>query len=74
MGGGSGRDAGLDGSKSNLLGKRMLTDAGVELGQVDDVEFDPESGSVDYLISADDRVAGYRLIGCGSYAVIVRGV
>lgn len=52
----------------------MLTDGGTELGKVDDVDFDPGTGSITYLISADDRIAGDRLLGCGSYAVVVRAV
>lgn len=60
--------------EAEVLGKRLLTDAGVELGMVDDVEFDPASGALQHLITAADRVAGDRLIGCGSYAVIVHAV
>lgn len=69
-----GRVAELGGKDAELVGKRMLTDAGAELGTVDDVDFDPGTGSISYLMSADDRIAGDRLIGCGSYAVVVRAV
>ena len=64
----------LRGNDADVMGKRLLTDAGTELGTVVDVDFDPETGAVQYLISADDRIAGSRLLGCGSYAVIVRAV
>ncbi len=69
-----GRVAELAGKDSELVGKRLLTDGGTELGKVDDVDFDPGTGSITYLISADDRIAGDRLIGCGGYAVVVRAV
>lgn len=64
----------LRGNDADVMGKRLLTDAGTELGTVVDIDFDPETGAVQYLISADDRIAGSRLLGCGSYAVIVRAV
>lgn len=72
--GAQGRVAELAGKDAELVGKRLLTDTGSELGKVDDVDFDPATGSITYLISADDRIAGDRLIGCGSYAVVVRAV
>ncbi len=66
--------AGIDtllGKVHHLLGKRILSSTGDELGKVDDVEFDPESGVVEALIYAEGRIAGARLIGVGSYAVVV---
>ncbi len=69
-----GRAAELTGRDAELLGKRLLTDTGVELGKVEDVDFDPANGSINYLIGAHDRHAGTRLLGCGSYAVIIRAV
>jgi sporulation protein YlmC with PRC-barrel domain len=44
---------------------------GDELGEVDDVEFDSESGTVEALIFADGRIAGADPIGVGSHAVVV---
>ncbi len=59
-----------------LLGKRVLTSAGDELGHVDDVEFDPQTGSLTTLHlshgSREATAAGARLLGVGSYAVVVR--
>jgi len=55
-----------------IMGKRVLTSAGDELGTVADVEFDPDTGGVTALVLGDGRVAGGRLVGAGSYAVVVR--
>ncbi|MEP7192664.1 MAG: hypothetical protein ABI903_07345 [Actinomycetota bacterium] len=60
--------------EADVVGKRLLSDAGAELGMVEDVEFDPATGALQNLVSAADRVAGDRLIACGSYAVIVHAV
>lgn len=55
-----------------VQGRRVLTEGGDELGKVDDVEFDAETGSVLTLLLKDGEVAGERLLGIGSYAVVVR--
>lgn len=55
-----------------VLGKRVLTDRGEEIGSVSDLEFDPESGALRALLIGKDEVSGERLHGIGSYAVIVR--
>ncbi|HTC68221.1 MAG TPA: PRC-barrel domain-containing protein [Acidothermaceae bacterium] len=62
----------LSGKGHHLLGKRVLTSAGDELGRVDDVEFDPETGTINSLALVSGDVAGTRLIGVGSYAAVVR--
>ncbi|MGH3974817.1 MAG: PRC-barrel domain-containing protein [Pseudonocardiaceae bacterium] len=54
-----------------ILGKRILTERGMELGAVTDVDFDPESGAVTALITKAETIAGDRLIGVGGYAVVV---
>jgi len=56
---------------AGLLGKRLLDDAGDELGTVDDVEFDDTTGVVEHLRAGDEPIAGERIIGIGSYAVVV---
>lgn len=66
------RVAGLTGKDHRLLGKRVLTTAGVELGKVGDVEFDAASGAVVSLELGADSVPGDRLVGVGSWAVVVR--
>jgi uncharacterized protein YrrD len=55
----------------DILGKRLLSEQGTELGTVTDVDFDPETGAVTSLITKTDTVAGQRLIGLGSYAAVV---
>lgn len=62
----------LSGKDHRLLGKRVLCTSGDELGKLGDVEFDPESGQLTTLIVADQGIAAARLVGAGSYAVIVR--
>jgi uncharacterized protein YrrD len=54
-----------------ILGKRVLTERGMELGPVTDVDFDPETGAVTSLITKTETIAGQRLIGLGGYAVVV---
>ncbi|MGH3934480.1 MAG: PRC-barrel domain-containing protein [Pseudonocardiaceae bacterium] len=54
-----------------ILGKRVLTERGMELGAVTDVDFDPETGAVTALIIKAEAIAGDRLIGVGGYAVVV---
>jgi len=54
-----------------VLGKRVLDDSGREHGEVQDVEFDPEDGAVRALVTGRGEIAGGRLLGVGSYAVIV---
>jgi len=54
-----------------MLGKRILTDTGHELGKVVDVAFDPGDGSITAIVLEDGEVAGDRLLGVGPYAVVV---
>ena len=63
----------LTGKEHDVLGKRVLTSAGEELGEVRDVDFDLETGAVVALVLKDaDDVPGSRLVGVGGYAVVVR--
>jgi|GEM_PF-2182311 len=57
--------------RTRPLAKPILTEDGYGLGHLTDIEFDPGTGSVQQLITADDRIAGSRLMGAGSFAVIV---
>ncbi|HEX9993871.1 MAG TPA: PRC-barrel domain-containing protein [Acidimicrobiales bacterium] len=57
---------------ADLIGKRVLTDAGTEVGTVADVEFDPETGLVTTVLAGDRRLPGAALRGVGPYAVVVR--
>ncbi|MGB6162965.1 MAG: PRC-barrel domain-containing protein [Pseudonocardiaceae bacterium] len=54
-----------------IMGKRVLTEQGMELGPVTDVDFDPETGAVISLITKNETIDGQRLIGLGGYAVVV---
>lgn len=63
--------AALAGKDRRLLGKRVLSSLGVDLGEVADVDFDPSTGAISTIVLASGDVAGQRLIGIGSYAVIV---
>lgn len=55
----------------SLLGKRLLDSSGDEHGTLDDLEFDDATGAVDELRAGGQHVAGSRLLGIGSYAVVV---
>ncbi|CAN5419136.1 hypothetical protein BH09ACT12_BH09ACT12_14690 [soil metagenome] len=59
-----------------VLKKRVLSDAGEDLGAVRDIDFDPQSGALVALVVGDKKhpgtVAGARLLGVGSYAVVVK--
>ncbi len=71
------QDEGVDaltGKAHEVLGKRVLSSAGDELGEVADIDFDPTTGGVvSILVKGNDAVEGARLIGIGAYAVVVRG-
>jgi sporulation protein YlmC with PRC-barrel domain len=61
---------GVDG-KLDLLGKRALTERGNELGEIDDVTFDPDTGALEDLVIGDRRVPAGALLGNGSYAAVL---
>jgi sporulation protein YlmC with PRC-barrel domain len=58
--------------KLDLIGRRVLSDRGHELGAVKDVEFDQTDGRITSLMLKDRYVEGERLLGIGSYAVVVK--
>ncbi|MFG2868850.1 PRC-barrel domain-containing protein [Streptomyces zaomyceticus] len=59
------------GKRHDPLGKRVLTETGQDLGTVQDIEFHAATGHIQRLILGDQDVDGERLLGAGSYAVIV---
>ena len=62
----------MRGKRGRLLKKRVLTSGGDELGDVSDIEFDPETGKlITILLHEGTPVPADRLIGVGSYAVVV---
>jgi len=63
----------LLGKGNQVLGKRVLTTNGDEIGEVSDVDFEAGSGTViSLLLDHGAEIAGTRLVGVGSYAVVVR--
>jgi sporulation protein YlmC with PRC-barrel domain len=52
-------------------GKQVLSTEGVVLGEVKDLDFEPDSGTITTLILKDGEVTADHLIAVGSYAVIV---
>jgi uncharacterized protein YrrD len=63
------RDA-ADG-RLELVGKRVLSELGNELGSIDDVLFDPDSGGLEEFTVGDRRIRADSLLGSGSYAAVV---
>ena len=61
----------LDGD-ADLARKRLLTDAGAEMGTVTDIEFDAATGAVVSVIGTNGILPGDHLLGCGRYAAVVR--
>jgi sporulation protein YlmC with PRC-barrel domain len=54
------------------IGKLVLSESGTALGKVENVEFDPGSGAVlGFDLGDVGTVASDRLLGIGSYAVVV---
>jgi uncharacterized protein YrrD len=64
--------AALLGKDHRVVGKRVLSTDGDELGEVADVEFDVDSGAITSLVLDEGGIAGARLVGVGPYAVVVR--
>jgi sporulation protein YlmC with PRC-barrel domain len=62
--------AAVDG-EAELIGKTVITEDGVDVGTVDDIELDAETGALERLHVGDDHVEGSRLLGAGSYAVVI---
>lgn len=54
-----------------VVGRRVLTERGDGLGEIVDVDFDPETGRVRALLTNREEVDGERLLGVGTYAVVV---
>lgn len=57
--------------KLDLVGKRILTEGGNELGTLDDVTFDPATGVVELLVTEDREISARSLLGSGPYAVVL---
>lgn len=61
----------LSDKKYKINGKLVLTVAGDALGEVKDVEFDPETGALISLKLGNGKTATGHLVGLGSFAVVV---
>jgi sporulation protein YlmC with PRC-barrel domain len=61
---------GVDG-KLDLLGKRALSERGNALGNIDDVTFDSDTGTLEDLVIGDRRIPAGALLGSGSYAAVL---
>jgi sporulation protein YlmC with PRC-barrel domain len=57
--------------KLELVGKRTLSERGNELGELDDVTFDAETGVLEDLLIGARRVDARAVLGSGSYAVVL---
>ena len=57
--------------KLELVGKRALSERGNELGQLDDVTFDADTGTLEDLLVGARRVPAGSLLGSGSYAAVL---
>lgn len=55
----------------HYIGSRILSVEGVELGTVEDVHFDTETGEVMALMGDSGRVEGTRIRSLGTYAAVV---
>lgn len=55
-----------------LRGRRVLTDAGFDIGALTDVEFDENAGMIERIVTVDAEVRGEGLLAIGPYAVVVR--
>ncbi|MDO9456348.1 PRC-barrel domain-containing protein [Nocardioides sp.] len=58
--------------RGSVLKKLVLDDDGNALGTVKDIDLDPETGALRELLLDTRTVSGDRLLGVGSYAVVVR--
>lgn len=54
-----------------LIGKRALSELGTELGKVDDVIFDPQTGALEKLLVDGTEHPAATLLGNGPYAAVL---
>ncbi len=67
-----GRFAELNSKAHVILKKRVLNTAGLQVGTVRDVDFDPADGRILSILTDDEPIDGRALLGVGSYAVVVQ--
>lgn len=61
----------LGGKRGKVIKKLVLDDDGRAIGTVTDLDLDPDTGVVRELVLDEGTVSGERLLGVGSYAVVV---
>ncbi len=54
-----------------MIGTKVLTVRGRQIGMVEDVEFDTESGEVVRVVTAHEAIEADRLRALGSYSLVV---
>lgn len=57
--------------KLELVGKRTLSELGNELGPIEDVTFEVDSGALEDLVVGDRHLPAHSLIATGSYAAVI---
>ncbi len=67
-----GHFAELNSKAHAIVKKRILNTAGLQVGTVRDVDFDPADGRILGILTDDQPIDGRALLGVGSYAVVVR--
>jgi len=65
------RERAAAGGKLELLGKRVLEETGNELGSIDDIVFDSDSGELLQIVLGESERPASLLLGSGSYAVVL---
>ncbi|MGW0818578.1 PRC-barrel domain-containing protein [Streptomyces viridiviolaceus] len=58
--------------RHDILGSRVLTEAGNERGTVLDVVFEPRTGRILTVVTTLDELPPDRLLGLGDHALVVR--
>jgi sporulation protein YlmC with PRC-barrel domain len=58
-------------AEKKLLGKRILTEYGEDIGTLTDLTFDPETGGIGELHIGREQVPGGLLLGLGPYALVI---
>lgn len=54
------------------IGIRVLDEDGVELGTLDDIEFDPSTGAIEEFLVSGTTHRADRFLGIGDYALVLR--
>ncbi|MGO8859856.1 MAG: PRC-barrel domain-containing protein [Acidimicrobiales bacterium] len=68
---GSDRERAAAQGNFELVGKRALSEGGNELGQIDDVTFNADTGELEDLLIGDRHIQAGSLLGSGSYAAVL---